>query len=73
MESNLPEKWWTHVEATLEVGTHWLRQNNTVLLQIPIAIVPQTANYLFNPAHRHASAFRIVEVLKYPFDARLKL
>ncbi len=71
-EIDLPENWQTEVEVTREIGTEWLRQNTGVLLQIPSAIVPQTANFLFNPNHPAAKEFRIVEALTYPFDIRLK-
>jgi len=71
-ERDLPEHWRVRFEATQEMGTKWLRQNSAVLLQIPSAIVPETANYLFNPAHQNAKAFRISEVLTYPFDVRIK-
>jgi len=54
------------------MGTKWLRQNRAVLLQIPSAIVPETSNYLFNPAHQDAGDFRISEALTYPFDVRIK-
>ena len=72
-ESDLPEQWRVQIDATQELGTNWLRQNSAVLLQIPSAIVPETVNYLFNPAHNDANAFRITEALIYPFDARIKL
>jgi hypothetical protein len=29
-------------------------------------------NRLFNPTHRQAAEFRIVEAIAYPFDGRLK-
>ncbi len=71
-ESDLPEHWRVRLEATQEMGTKWLRQNKAVLLKIPSAIVPETVNYLFNPAHRNAKSFRISEALTYPFDVRIK-
>lgn len=73
VEGHLPEQWRAQIDATQELGTNWLRQNSAVLLQVPSAIVPETANYLFNPAHEDATAFRITDVLVYPFDARIKL
>jgi len=42
------------------------------LQALACAIVPETMNCLFNPAHRNAGEFRIVEAIAYPFDARLK-
>lgn len=43
-------------------GTAWLRQNKGVLLQVPSAIVPETANYLFNPRHTYAARYRTAGV-----------
>ena len=68
----LPNDWPTKLEVTRDLGTSWLDKNVTVLLLVPSAIVPQTMNCLFNPAHRRAGEFRIVEAIAYPFDARLK-
>jgi RES domain-containing protein len=68
----LHEDWRTRLEATRDLGTAWLEKNESVLLRVPSAIVPETLNCLFNPSHRQAAEFRIVEALAYPFDARLK-
>jgi len=68
----LPDHWQTQFEITQELGTEWLRKNDAVLLQISSAIVPETANFLFNPLHPDARKFRIMETLNYPFDTRIK-
>jgi RES domain-containing protein len=68
----LPDDWRTKLEVTRDLGISWLDKNDTVLLRVPCAIVPETMNYLFNPAHRQAAEFHIVEAIAYPFDARLK-
>jgi len=49
-----------------------LRKAETAVLKVPSAIVPETANYVFNPLHRSAKRFRIAESYAYPFDERLK-
>ena len=72
VESDLPPRWRIDPRVTRDLGTEWLRACHGVLLRIPSAIVPTTANYLFNPAHPNATAFRIKEALSYPFDQRLK-
>jgi len=59
---DLPQDWRTRLEATRDLGTAWLRKNEGVLLQVPSAIVPETANFLFNPMHLDAAKFRIIEV-----------
>src|SRR5450631_2567217 len=61
--------------ALLEVCVHTAANDvppEFTLLKIPSAIVPQTANFLFNPLHANASLFHIAEALKYPFDFRIK-
>jgi RES domain-containing protein len=69
----LPPDWRMRLEATRDLGTAWLRGKEGVLLQVPSAIVPETANFLFNPMHIDAAKFRIAEAIGYPFDIRLKL
>src|SRR6266568_3324332 len=69
---DLPRHWRSRLEVTRDLGTAWLQKNESVLLRVPSAIVPETLNCLFNPSHRQAAEFRIVEALAYPFDARLK-
>jgi RES domain-containing protein len=68
----LPEDWRTNLEITRDLGTSWLEKSETVILRVPSAIVPETINSLFNPAHPNAGEFRIVEAIDYPFDQRLK-
>ena len=68
----LPQDWRTNQEATRDLGTSWLRKNRSALLQIPSAIVPETANFLFNPLHADAARFRISKTFLYPLDVRLK-
>jgi RES domain-containing protein len=70
--SQLGAGWQHDLERTQRLGTEWLRKAETVLLKVPSAIVPATANYVFNPLHRSAKRFRIAESYAYPFDARLK-
>jgi RES domain-containing protein len=57
---------------TREFGTAWLSGNERVLLKIPSAIVHPSWNLLFNPLHADAGAFRIEELLSYPFFNRIK-
>jgi RES domain-containing protein len=69
---DLPEDWPTRLEATRDVGSAWLERNEHVLLRVPSAIVPETMNCLFNPSHRQAGEFGIIDAMAYPFDPRLK-
>jgi RES domain-containing protein len=69
---DLPADWTTRLEMTRDLGTTWLRKQTSALLQVPSAIVPETANFLFNPLHLGAAAFRLTHVTSYPLDIRLK-
>ncbi|MGO9271664.1 MAG: RES family NAD+ phosphorylase [Terriglobia bacterium] len=69
---DLPQDWRTCLEATRDLGSAWLRKNDSVLLQVPSAIVPETGNLLFNPRHPDAARFQIADTFLYPFDVRLK-
>ena len=53
-------------------STALLEKNESVLLQVPSVIVPETVNFLFNPSHKLEAKFRITDVFPYPFDLRLK-
>lgn len=61
------EDWPARSGATRALGMAWLGRNQRVHLKIPIAIVPWSSNFLLNPLRADASAFRIIEVLRYPF------
>jgi RES domain-containing protein len=68
----LPKDWRTRLEVTRDLGTAWLEKNESVLLHVPSAIVPETGNFLFNPSHKQAAKFRISNAFSYPFDLRIK-
>lgn len=68
----LPAGWQSQLDFTRDLGTAWLQKKDTALLSVPSAIVPETVNFLLNPAHPDAKKFQIVEALLYPFDVRLK-
>lgn len=70
--NQLPNDWPEHNEVTRNLGTEWLRGNSSLLLQVPSVILPETNNYLFNPRHRDAKKFAVVETIEHPFDIRLK-
>jgi RES domain-containing protein len=68
----LPEDRRTRLEVTRDLGTAWLKKDESVLLRVPSALVPETVNFLFNPSHTQAKKFRITDIFSYPFDPRLK-
>ena len=72
-ENQLPHKWMEnpHNSLTQSVGDAFVKQNTTLALRVPSAIVKQEFNLLINPNHKD---FYKVEIIKsYPFiiDYRL--
>jgi RES domain-containing protein len=68
----LPENWTSDILTTQNTGVEWLERRRSALLQVPSVLVPETWNYLLNPAHPEAGLFEIERSYKYPFDLRLK-
>ncbi|NYZ14516.1 RES domain-containing protein [Azospirillum sp. RWY-5-1] len=52
-------------------GDRWLTERRTPVLEVPSAIVPESANRLLNPAHPAAVGARIVGERHFAFDPRL--
>src|SRR6267378_2707811 len=50
-EHNLPRNWREQKALTRILGDDWLRGESTALLRVPSAIIPDTNNYVLNPAH----------------------
>lgn len=68
--SSLPLGWEAMPEHTRQIGNAWLEAGSSLLLQVPSAIMPHTANMLFNPRHPLAGqASLTVETLE--LDKRL--
>jgi len=69
----LAADWKTRIEVTRDLGMEWIRKKQGVLLRVPSALVPETANFLFNPMHADSARYGITGVFEYPFDVRLKM
>ena len=69
---DLPANWATQMESTQQIGATWLESRRSPMLRVPSVLVPETWNYLLNPAHPDAAFFQIERSYEYPFDLRLK-
>ena len=69
--AELPADWRERVSLTQRIGDVWLNQGLTSLLRVPSAIVPETNNYLLNPAHADAARIVITLATRAVFDPRL--
>ena len=70
-QRELPADWRERVSLTQKIGDVWLNEGLTSLLRVPSAILPETNNYLLNPAHPDAARIGIASALRAAFDPRL--
>ena len=57
--------------STQRIGTRWYQDQDSVVLQVPSAIVPQQHNYLINPQHPHFEELQISLPTPFEIDPRL--
>jgi RES domain-containing protein len=62
--------WPADTSITRKLGDEWLHSGRSVLARVPSAIMPSTWNVLFNPDHRDANLFRIVNKVPADYDQR---
>ncbi|MEX3952716.1 RES family NAD+ phosphorylase [Paraburkholderia sp. EG287B] len=68
----IPDDWRQNADWTQAAGSEWLAAGQELLLKVPSAILPHSYNYLFNPAHPGAGSAIVAEVLKVPYDPRIR-
>lgn len=56
--------------ASRKIGDDWLKGEGSLILQVPSVLVPESANFLFNPSHADAGKAQIVRNYDWPFDTR---
>lgn len=70
-KNNLSNIWIQDIYETQKCGTDWLKNNTSLYLEVPSAIVPIDKNILINPLHHLFSKVEIVDQVEYNFDNRL--
>lgn len=68
--AELPEQ---DVDDPQQVGVRWVRDQSSLALRVPSAVVPSETNVIINPAHKLASKAKIVHQAPFAFDQRLFL
>jgi RES domain-containing protein len=66
-----PSGWIQNESWSRNIGDLWLRANSSCLLAIPSVILPEEANYVFNPRHPGAKWLRLIRERPFSFDPRL--
>jgi hypothetical protein len=63
--------WQTEPNVTRGLSRRWLKANDSLVLLVPSAIVPEERNVLLNPLHPAFSEFQTGDVMPLHFDNRL--
>lgn len=69
----LPDNWIKDPSPLVikQIGDSWVESRQSVILEVPSAIVPTEKNYLINPAHSNFGKLKIGSPTKFEFDPRL--
>lgn len=67
----LKDGWQNHIEYTRSIGEDFLKANQTLVLKVPSAIVPQEHNFLINPQHKDFKKVKIISTELLELDKRL--
>lgn len=71
--SSLPKEWYKNPPpfALAGLGTGWAFSKESLMLQVPSAVVQQEYNILINPLHPDMKFVKIVDVDNFKYDDRL--
>ena len=61
-----------HYPLTQKMGNAWILGMKTAVLKVPSAIVDREYNYLLNPFHPDFYKIKVLDVIPFNFDNRLK-
>ncbi|HEY8690885.1 MAG TPA: RES family NAD+ phosphorylase [Chitinophagaceae bacterium] len=67
----LRQSWQNHIEYTRSIGDEFLKANQTLVLKVPSAIVPQEHNFLINPQHKDFKKIKVIHTELLELDKRL--
>ena len=70
---NLPCNWFVNPapDALQIIGNTFIRNNTSLALKLPSAIMPEESNYLLNPQHTLFNTIKVLYKRTIPIDDRL--
>lgn len=71
--SKLKKDWKEDIDNTQFIGTEFARNNQSVILKVPSAVVDEEHNYILNPAHPDMKKVKIKQLMPFRFDKRFFL
>ena len=71
--SDLPNDWNQHsfYKPCQEIGSPWFQKNESLLLRVPSAVIPDEQNFVINTLHPEFFQVKLIDVLPFYFDKRL--
>ncbi len=72
--ARFPEDWrqYPHPQSTQLIGNEWAKEQRSLALRVPSAVVPGEFNYLLNPHHPDYAKAKKGKRQPFSFDPRLK-
>jgi RES domain-containing protein len=70
--TTLKEGWATDVGYTRGIGDEWLRDERSLVLAVPSAVLRESINLLLNPRHLQAGEVEVMDETPFRFDPRLR-
>lgn len=72
-QKDLPDKWRSYppLPTLQHMGARWLEECETVVLEVPSAIIPEELNFILNPRHHDFQKIEPTEPEPFTFDMRL--
>ena len=71
--SRIKDNWQQHLSYTQWMGDQFVLANQSLILKVPSAIVPQEHNFLVNPLHAEFKKVKVVKTELLQLDKRLFL
>ncbi|GAB2822392.1 RES family NAD+ phosphorylase [Ferruginibacter profundus] len=69
--SKLKKQWQNDAGYTQFIGSEFIKNNQSLILKVPSAVITDEHNYLVNPLHRNFAKAKIIDSKAFNFDNRL--
>jgi RES domain-containing protein len=70
--SRLKPGWKQHIEYTQWIGEEFLKEDKSLVMRVPSAIVEKENNFLVNPLHKDFNLVKTISIEALDLDNRLK-
>lgn len=67
----LKKRWQDDEGYTRFIGSEFIKNNASLILQVPSAIITEEHNFLVNPLHKSFAKSKIIDSKEFNFDHRL--